>query len=272
MRKTAIGQALRHLGLLGGAIFMLGPVLMMLVSSFTPTGAILRREFLGSFTLDNYATVFETVPVLTYYRNSLLVCLGTLALQLLVCTPAAFALARLRFRGRDITVAALGALVLIPFQVIAIPIYLIFRQVGLIDTLAALILPFVGSAFAIFLLRQHFLTLPSAICDAAKLDGASTAATLLELVIPSSKPAFISLSVFTITSAWNAYFWPSFALTSNEFATVPFAVISFLNSESGTAYGPQMAMAMLAVLPLLIAYLFAQRQFINGLAMGSTSN
>jgi multiple sugar transport system permease protein len=257
----------RHVLLAIGALYMLGPVVLMVLSSFTPTRDILAGNYLAHPTLENYATVARAVPLGSYYLHSVLVCLITLALQLLVCVPAAYALARLRFRGRTLSVVLVGALMLIPFQVVAIPIYLVFRVLGLVNSLGALVLPFVGSAFAIFLLRQFFGALPSSMFEAARLDGAGTVATLLQLVVPSSRPALLSLAIFAVTSAWNAYFWPSFVLTDQSAATIPFGVIAFQNSSTGTDYGPQMAMATLSVLPLLIAFLFAQKQFIRGLAL-----
>ena len=266
-----MGQVIRHAALLLGGIYMLSPIVLMLISAFTPTADILAGEYLRHPTLDNFVQVADTVPLWRYYLNSVLVCIGTLALQLVVCIPAAYAMARLRYRGRTISVWILGLLILVPFQVLAIPIYLIFRSTGLIDTIAALILPFVGSAFAIFLLRQFFLSLPGAMFDAARLDGAGTAATLLQIVVPSSRPALLSMGIFTITAAWNAYFWPSFVLTSTNSATIPFGVVDFINSEAVTQFGPQMAMATLSVLPLLLAFLFAQRQFIRGLALNGQS-
>jgi multiple sugar transport system permease protein len=268
MTATAVRQVARHLVIAVGAVFMFGPIGLMLAASVTPTSDILAGRFLADVTLDNYRIVAREVPLLDYYRNSLVVCLATIVLQLLVCVPAAYAMARLRYRGRSISSATVGALILVPFQVIAIPLYTMFRACGLLDTYTALVLPFVGSAFAIFLLRQFFLTIPSAVFDSARIDGASTVATLLQIVAPSSRPALTSLAVFTVTAAWNAYFWPSFVLTGSDssVATIPFGVMSFLNSESGTDYGPQMAMATLSVLPLLVAFLVAQRQFIAGLS------
>lgn len=268
---NGIRQVLLHVLLAIGGVFMLGPIAFMLVSAFTPTPDILSGRFFSTLTFENFVEVAERVPLASYYANSLIVALSTFVLQMLVCVPAAYAMARLRFRGRSISVWLLGALILVPFQVLAIPIYLMFRSVGFINTLPALFLPFVGSAFAIYLLRQFFLALPESMFDAAKLDGASTFWVLVEIVVPSSRPALLSLGVFTITSAWNAYFWPSFVLTDKSAATIPFGVVDFINSEAVTAYGPQMAMATLSVLPLLIAFLFAQKQFIRGLALHGQS-
>jgi multiple sugar transport system permease protein len=269
MSGATVRQVARQAAIAVGAVFMLGPILLMLAASFTPTSEIVSGHFLAGATLENYRIVAREVPLGRYYLNSTVVCLATVVLQLLACVPAAYAMARLRYRGRGISYAAVSALILVPFQVIAIPLYLLFRTWGLLDTYTALVLPFVGSAFAVFLLRQFFLSIPSAVFDSARIDGASTLATVLQIVVPSSRPALASLSIFTVTAAWNAYFWPSFVLTGNDSvaATIPFGVMSFLNSESGTNYGPQMAMATLSVLPLLLAFLFAQRQFIAGLSL-----
>lgn len=266
-RRHAAGEIARHLVLAIGAVYMIGPVILMIASSFTPTLGILDGQYLAHPTLQNYVTVARSVPLASYYLHSVIVCAATLMLQVLVCVPAAYVLARLRFRGRGLTIGLVTMLMLVPFQVVAIPVYLAFRYAGLVDNLAALVLPFVGSAFAIFLLRQFFVSLPGSMFEAARLDGAGTRAVLLELVIPSSRPALLALGIFTVTSAWNAYFWPSFVLTDQHAATIPFGVIAFENSATGTDYGPQMAMATLSVLPLLIAFLFAQRQFIRGLAL-----
>lgn len=262
-----LGQFVRHGALAVGGIYMLLPVALMLAGSVTPTADIVAGHYLHNVTFSNFAYVADRVPLGAYYRNSILVCASTFLLQVAVCVPAAYAMARLRYRGRDLSVWLLGVLILVPFQVVAIPIYLMFRVVGLIDVLPALVLPFVGSAFSIYLLRQFFLSLPGAMFDAARLDGAGTLATITRLVIPSSRPALVSLGVFTVTAAWNAYFWPSFVLTSAKSATIPFGVVDFVNSDAVTDYGPQMAMATLSVLPLLIAFLIAQRQFIRGLSL-----
>jgi multiple sugar transport system permease protein len=266
---TALRQGARHATVAAGAVFMLGPIVLMLAASFTPTSDIVAGHYLAHFTLENYRVVARQVPLGRYYRSSLVVCLATLLLQLMVCVPAAYAMARLRYHGRGISYIAVSGLVLVPFQVIAIPLYLMFRSWGLLDTYTALVLPFVGSAFALFLLRQFFLSIPSVVFDSARIDGASPTAMILQVVVPCSRPALASLSILTVTSAWNAYFWPSFVLTGSNSAvgTIPFGVLAFLNSESGTDYGPQMAMATLSVLPLVFAFLCAQRPFINGLSL-----
>lgn len=268
MNRSIILEIVRHVLLAIGAVFTLMPVAIMIASAFTPTEDILAGKYLTKVTLANFITVSHQVPIGRYYLNSIIVCVSTFVMQLIVCIPAAYAMARLRYCGRKISIWIINILILVPFQVIAIPIYLMLQWVGLNNTLLSLVLPFIGSAFSIYLLRQFFITLPESMFDAAKIDGASTIRVLLEILIPSSRPAITTLGVFTVTSAWNAYFWPSFILSGQDVQTVPFGVVQYINSEAVTDYGPQMAMATLSVAPLLISFLLAQKSFIQGLAIG----
>lgn len=268
MTSRVSGQLARHLMLALGAVFMLGPVVLMLLAALTPSDAVRAGDlWSGALTLDNLRVAFTQVPIGHLYLNSTIVCVVTFALQLLVCVPAAYALARLRFRLRSVAMGVVVLGMMIPFQVLAIPTYLLLRSAGLVNSLAALVLPFVGSAFGVFLLRQFFLSIPASVLDAARIDGARTGAILLRIVVPTARPALVSFGIFSVVSLWNSYFWPSFVLTDDRSATVPFGVVSFLNTESGTDYGPQMAVAALSVLPLLIGFLVAQRQFVAGVAL-----
>jgi multiple sugar transport system permease protein len=267
-RRQLLGQVARHLALAVGGVFMLGPVVLMLRASVTPGAVAAPGDLLaGGVTFEHVRMALEQVPLGRYYVNSTVVCVVTFALQVLVCVPAAYALARLRFGLRRLTVGATVVLMFVPFQVLAIPVYLMLRAAGLVDSLAALVLPFVGSAFGVFLLRQFFLSIPATVFDAARIDGAGTVSVLVRVVLPTARPALVSFGIFSVTSLWNSYFWPSFVLTDDSAATVPFGVVAFLNTDAGTEYGPQMAVAALSVLPLLLGFLIAQRQFVRGIAL-----
>jgi multiple sugar transport system permease protein len=267
-RRQLLGQVARHIALAVGAVFMLGPVVLMLRAAVTPGAVATPGDLVaGGFTLDHIRLALAQVPIGRYYLNSTIVCAVTFGLQVLVCVPAAYALARLRFGLRRLALVATILLMFVPFQVLAIPVYLMLRAAGLVDSLAALILPFVGSAFGVFLLRQFFLSIPATVFDAARIDGAGTASVLLRIVLPTALPALVSFGIFSVTSLWNSYFWPSFVLTDDSAATVPFGVVAFLNTDAGTNYGPQMAVAAMSVLPLLLGFLIAQRQFVRGIAM-----
>jgi multiple sugar transport system permease protein len=260
------GQVLVHVALAIGAVFVCAPFVLMLVTAFAPatgTGQLIP----ANLTLDNFRTAFAQVPILRYYRNGLLVATVIFAGQVLVAVPAAYALARLRFRGSTLGLWTVLVCLMIPYQVTAIPVYVLLRRLDLVNTFAGLVLPFLGSAFGVYLLRQFFLTVPASVFDAARLDGAGTLAVLVRVLLPMARPALVAFGIFSFVGHWNDYFWPSFILTDDHAATVPFGIVAFLNTDAGTDYGPQMAVAVLSVLPLMAGFLLAQRQFIDGLAL-----
>jgi multiple sugar transport system permease protein len=273
MRTTSAfaGQVILHAMLAIGAVFMLLPFWLMLRTSLTPAAEIFSGSMLslGHVTLENYRRVFAEVPILRYYLNGMIVVVAIFLGQLLVCIPAAYALARLNFTGRAASFWLVLAAMMVPYQVTAIPVFVLMSALGLVNSLGALILPFLGSAFGVFLLRQFFLSIPSSVFESARLDGATPARILVSIVLPMARPAITTFGIFSFVSHWNDYFWPSFVLRNDAAATVPFGIVQFLNQELGSEYGPQMAAATLTVVPLLIGFLLAQRQFIAGMALSS---
>lgn len=269
--KAAARQGAIHLALGLGAVFMLLPFWLMLRTSLTPSDQIFSGNLLAlpALTLDNYWQVFAEVPILRYYANGIFVVCAIFIGQLLVCIPAAYALARLRFAGKSVSLWLVLAAMMVPYQVTAIPIYVLLSKVGLINSLGALIVPFIGSAFSVFLLRQFFLSIPQSVFESARLDGASPLRVLTAIVLPMARPAITTFGIFSFVSHWNDYFWPSFVLRNDQAATVPFGIVHFLDQELGSEYGAQMAAATLTVLPLLIGFLLAQKQFIAGMSMNS---
>jgi multiple sugar transport system permease protein len=268
MSVRPFSELARHLALTVGAVLMLSPFVWMVLTAFKPesqilVGPVVPREP----TLENFRFVLETVPLWRYYLNGLVVVAVIFVGQLLVCVPAAYALARLRFRGSALGLWTVLGCIMVPAQATALPVYVLLAEVGLLDTRAGLIVPFVGSAFGVFLLRQFFLTIPQSVFDAARLDGAGTFATLVNVVVPMARPAILSFGMFSVVAHWNDFFWPFFTLRTDRAATVPYAIAAFVNVEAGNRYGAQMAAAVLAVLPLVIGFLLAQRQFIHGVAL-----
>lgn len=218
--------------------------------------------FPGTFTLDNFVRVTEQVPVLHYFSNSVVVTGVILLAQLLTSIPAGYALARRRSdRSSRAIVWVVLAATMVPTQVVALPLFLALSRAHLVNSLAGLIIPFLASAFGIYLFRQFFLQFPEELIEAARLDGASEARTLLTVVVPLARPTIIAFSIFSVTAHWNDYFWPYFTLRGDEAATIPFAVAQFAANESGTDYPLQMAAAVMAVAPMAIAFLFLQRHF-----------
>lgn len=266
-----VQQGAIHLALAIGAVFMLLPFWLMLRTSFTPPDDIFRGNLfaLPAFTLENYVRVFEDVPILRYYLNGVVVVVAIFIGQVAVCVPAAYALSRLRFAGQALSLWLVLAAMMVPYQVTAIPVYVLLSQFGLVNSYGALILPFLSSAFSVFLLRQFFLSIPQSVFESARLDGASPFRILWHIVFPMARPAITTFGIFSFVSHWNDYFWPSFVLRNDTAATVPFGIVRFLDQELGSEYGPQMAAATLTVLPLLLGFLVAQRQFIAGMSMTS---
>lgn len=269
--RYLLQQGVTHLALAVGAVFMLLPFWLMLRTSFTPPDDIFRGNLLAlnGFTLENYARVFEDVPILRYYFNGIVVVVAIFLGQVAVCVPAAYALSRLRFAGQGLSLWLVLAAMMVPYQVTAIPVYVLLSEFGLVNSYGALILPFLSSAFSVFLLRQFFLSIPQSVFESARLDGASPFRILWHIVFPMARPAITTFGIFSFVSHWNDYFWPSFVLRNDHAATVPFGIVRFLDQELGSEYGPQMAAATLTVLPLLVGFLLAQRQFIAGMSMTS---
>jgi multiple sugar transport system permease protein len=264
-------QIMLHLLLMAGAVLVLLPFWLMIRTSLTPEARIFDDPMLilSAPTLDNYVRVFAEVPVWRYYLNGLIVVGAILVGQIVTSVPAAYALARWHFAGRDLSLWLVLLAIMVPFQVTAIPIYVVLAWSGLIGTRAALIVPFLGSAFSVFLLRQFLLGLPRSVFDAARLDGAGPLQLLVHVVFPMARPAILTFCLFSFVSHWNDYFWPSFVLRDDTAATVPFGIVRFLDRELGGEFGAQMAAATLTVLPLVLGFLLAQRFFVAGIALTS---
>ena len=192
-----------------------------------------------------------------------------LGLQILVCAPAGYALAKLRFRGRDLLFALVLVGLLIPHQVLALPLFILAYRIGILDTYAALIFPFIVSPFGIFLFRQFFKAVPDDLVHAARLDGLSEAGIVWRVMVPIAWPAVVAFAIFSVVAHWNDLFWPLIAVRSEELMPPPLGIMAFKNEEAGSDYGPLMAGATLIVAPLVVAFLFAQRWFVDGLNLGA---
>jgi multiple sugar transport system permease protein len=187
----------------------------------------------------------------------------------LFAVPAAYAFAKLRFAGREIVMGLVLFGLLIPIQVTALPIYAGFARLQVLDTYAALILPFASSAFAVFLFRQFFRTIPDDLLDAARLDGLSEISIVVRVLLPLTLPAATAFGIFSVVSHWNDLFWPLVAVRSPELNTPPLGLIYFRSAEAGDRYGELMAGTTIVTAPLVLAFLVAQRRFIEGISLGA---
>lgn len=229
---------------------------------FTPDVALLPR----APTLENYWTALTETDIPLYLLNGLIVTGGILVLQLAFTVPCAYALAHRRFAGRGLLFSAVIAALLVPFHVTAIPIFLGFSRIGILNTYTALILPFIATAFGLFLLRQAFAQIPAELIDAARVDGMSEMGIAWRVAFPLGLPTVIAFSIFSVTAHWNDLFWPLIAVTDPHLATPPRGILFFRDAESGDDLGPLMAGASLVTAPLIIGFLLAQRRFTQGLA------
>lgn len=219
-------------------------------------------------TLANYASAWEEARLLQAMANGALVSLGIMLAQLLTIIPAAYAFATLEFKGRSLLFVVILASLLVPAQVSAVPNFLIINQLGLLDTRLGLILPFATSAFGIFLVRQHMMTVPPALLDAARSDGLSSFQTMLRVYIPLSAPAIAAFSLFSFYIHWNDYLWPLLVVRSADLRTPPLSLAIFQQAETGFEFGKLAAGAVIVTLPVVLAFLLAQRRFVQGIAGG----
>lgn len=267
----AVFGAVRHLVLGAGAVVMLAPFVLMVSISLKPADEIFAPGFSLLPTqwaiVENYTAAFTRQPLARYILNGFIVTFAIFALQALTAIPCAYALAKLRWRGRETVFLMVLFGLLIPPQVTAIPLYILMWKAGMLDSYTAIILPSGVSVFGIFLLRQFFKTVPDDLMHAARLDGLGEFAIVWRIMLPTAIPALVAFGVLSFVWNWNEFFWPLIVIQSSELATPPLGVVFFANAEAGTAYGPLMAAATAISAPLVLAFLFAQRWFIDGVTM-----
>jgi len=213
-----------------------------------------------------YPDVWNELPFVNFFINSTYITLASVVGQLLVCSLSAYAFARLEFRGRDKLFYLYLATMMIPGQVTLIPAFILMGWLHWIDTAWALIVPGLGSAFGIFLLRQFFLTIPRELEDAAKIDGYGLFGIYWRIILPLSKPALATLAVFTFLGSWNDFLWPFVVINTPENMTLPVG-LSFLQQNYTTQWPQLMAGSTMSLIPVVIVFLLAQRYFVEGITM-----
>jgi ABC-type glycerol-3-phosphate transport system permease component len=257
-------------GLIGsGALVMLVPLLWLLSSSFKDTARIFLfppQWIPNPWRLDNYSRVFERIPFVRFYWNTIWVTGLAIAGQILSASLVAFGFARLRFPGRDLLFLVLLSTIMIPYHVTLIPTFVLFRLLGWLDTYAPLILPYWlgGGAFYVFLLRQFYMRLPLELDDAARIDGASTLGIYWRVILPQAKPALGVVAVFTFLGHWNDFFNPLIYLNTTEKYTLALG-INLFRSYQTTQWNLLMAASVMVTAPCVLLYAVAQRYFIQGI-------
>ncbi len=265
-----IGNMVVYAVLIIGAIAMIMPFAWMVSTSFKEAGGIFTyppRWIPSRFVLDNYLDAWRAAPFGRYFLNSIFVASAVTLGQLITCSLAAYAFARLDFPGKSLLFLLVLSTIMIPLQLTIIPSFLVLRELKWLDTYYALIVPFTVSAFGTFLLRQTFMTIPQELEDAAKLDGCSRLGFLWRIVLPLSKPPLASLALFTFMGTWNDYLWPLIMTNSQEMRTLQIGLRFLVSQEGGSRWGIFMAATVMVSLPIIIFYLLVQKQFVKGIAL-----
>jgi multiple sugar transport system permease protein len=241
----------------------------MLLTSFKPENDIVQfppRLWPERWTLANYIDIWSRVPFGRLFLNSILFAGGVTLISLIFDSMTAYALSRLTFPGRDAIFVIILVALMLPFQVTFVPVFVIVHDLGLLNSFGGLIIPRATNAFGIFMLRQFFMTLPRSLDDAARFDGASEFTIYSRIILPLSGPALATLAIFHFMYNWNDFLWPLLITSSTEMRTLPAGLALFVGAHV-VEYGVVVAGAVLALAPLLVAFLFAQRYFIQGIAM-----
>jgi multiple sugar transport system permease protein len=258
-----------HLLLITGSVVMLVPFAWMLSTSLKEPGDVFiypPQWIPQPVQWENYEETVTVMPFGRFYLNSAIQAVSVTVLQLLTASLAAFAFARLRFRGRDLLFLLYLATMMIPFPVTMIPNFAIMRYLNWIDTFRALILPPSFSAFSTFLLRQYFMSIPTEMDDAARVDGASSFRIWWQIILPLSGPALATLAIFTFLGQWNSFLWPLIVTNSEKMRTLPVGLATF-QSQYSVQWHLLMAGSVIAVLPILVIYIAGQKWFVRGITL-----
>ena len=278
MKKIKLKNIFIHIILISVCILSLVPLLWLLSTAlkgrseniFAYPPIFIPRDF----TLDNFKEVLRLVPIVKYVINSFIVAISTVFLNVILSALAAYPLARMNFKGKKIAFFAILATIMVPFQTIMLPVYIITLKLHLCDNYSdlmgylGLIMPFAVNAFGIFLLRQAFLTIPKEIEESAVIDGCNSFQIFYKLLLPMVKPSLALLAIFTFIGSWGEFLWPSIILTNENLYTLPVG-INNLSSAFSADYRLVAAGSIVSIIPIIIFFLALQKYFISGANEGA---
>ncbi|MGW1462770.1 carbohydrate ABC transporter permease [Streptomyces sp. NPDC002308] len=265
------GRVLVYVLLSVGLLVMSAPFLWMALSSFKTTADLSASPPVwipSTWTLDNFRELLDKLDLPLYFMNSVIVAVLVTVCNLVFCSMLGYALAKLKFAGQNkIFGLVLGAL-MVPGNLMLLPLFVLMSKLGLIDSYAGLVLPFAAGAFGVFLMRQFMQSIPDELLEAARMDGAGEWYIFWRIVMPLVKPALATLSIFTFLGSWNNFVWPLIATNDPDKYTLPVALATFATdpNKAGGSNGVLMAGAFLVVLPVLILFIALQRHFTQGIA------
>lgn len=257
-----------HLALIIGTGVTILPFLWMVFTSFKTVGeamAIPPTIFPKAFNFDSYKNILESLPFGRVYLNTIISTVATVIGQITFCTMAGYAFARLEFPGKNIIFIIILSVLMVPGQIFLVPQYMIILKMRLLDTISALFLPNLFSAFGTFMMRQFFTSIPKELEEAAMLDGCNRFQTFGRIMVPLVKSGVVALVIFTAKFAWNDFMWPLIVNTSPKMMTLG-PSLSTLQGQYTTNYPAQMAGAVMAVIPMVLLFFIFQKQFVEGVA------
>lgn len=258
-----------HAILVLGALIMVAPFVWMILTSIKSYGESVQVPPVivpSSVQWSNYTSVLETLPFLQFYQNTILMTFGRTLGQLVFSSLAAYAFARIEFPGRNVLFVVMLSVLMVPPQVFFIPQFMIMQNLGWLNTLQALIVPGMFSAFGTFMLRQFFMTLPKELEESAKLEGANHFQIWWRIMMPLAVPGLLALAIFTILWSWNDLLWP--LIVNNSPDKLPLSAgLASLQGQYTTNYPVLMAGALMAIWPMILVFIFLQRYFVEGIAL-----
>ncbi|WP_150461599.1 carbohydrate ABC transporter permease [Nesterenkonia ebinurensis] len=270
--RQRIRSVVKHLALIGLSLIMIYPLIWLLISSMKPNEQIFTdlSIFTTDLSLENYAHGWnaQLFPFHVYLINSSILVLGAIIGNLISCSMAAYAFARLDFRFRTLTFALMLGTILLPFHVVLVPQFILFRELGWLDTFLPLVVPkfLATEAFFIFLMVQFIRSLPNELYEAARIDGAGHFRQFVQITLPLMIPALATTTIFTFIWTWADFFGPLLYLRSPENYTVSQALTGFIDAQSTSNYGAMFAMSVVSLIPLFIAFLIGQKFLVKGFA------
>jgi multiple sugar transport system permease protein len=269
--RRRVSQVILYALLIIGALLALFPMLWMVSASFMPAGEASTYPphlIPTRITFDHYRDLFTRLNLGRYLFNSTLIAVTVTAVSLVINSMAGYAFAKLRFRGRDRTFRILSLGLVLPVQIAMLPLFLLMKNLHLINTYWGVIIPGMASIFGIFLIRQYALSIPDDMLDAARIDGASELRIYWEVVVPGILPILATLAIWTFLATWNDFMWPLIVLSDESHYTLPVALAN-LSGEHVQDTELMMAGSVLTVIPVLAVFLFLQRYYIQGVMAGS---
>lgn len=270
--KNVLVKIMGYVGMVLAILFIGLPLVFIVLTSFKQQSEIYTQPvtwFPSEFNFDNYANVFERVPFLNYFRNSIIITVILCLVKIILGVISAYALSILRFPGRNLVFLLVISALMVPSEVTVISNYALVSQLGWRDTYQGIIVPLAGIAFGTFLMRNHFMSIPSELIEAARMDHCGHFRLLWKVLLPISMPTLVAFSMITVVNEWNQYLWPFLMAETDHSATLPIGLTMLQNNEGVSNWGPVMAATIMTMLPVLVMFLALQQYMIKGLISGA---